>query len=545
MWQLPRIPVEDVLVYLRKSRTDDPTLTVAEVLSKHEQMLDEWVERNMADCGGRIPEENRFREVVSGETIDSRPAIKEVLRLAESPRYKALLIVEPQRLSRGDLEDIGRLVKILRYSNTIVITLQYIYDLSDEHDRDAFERELKRGNEFLEYQKRIMNNGRLLSVENGNFVGNTPPYGYRKVQVREGKRVCHTLEPIPEEAEIVKMIFDMYLKGMGTVKIGDRLVDLGIPAPAGGKWGRSSVANILENIHYVGKVRWNYHKVKKTVKDGDLVRSRPKADEYLVFTGKHPAIIDQETFDAVQAKKGSLPRVKSKKQLSNPLAGILYCNCGAFMQRRQFIKHGVKTSEPRFVCRISRRCKGGSCLASELLDRVKIVLERAIKNFETHIENGTDYSEFEKSQKLVEMYKQRLAELEDDEADYWEKYTLEGMPKRVFDRKIKEITDERATLEQNICMIEDSIPEPINIEEKIADFKTALNMMEHPDADITLLNAALKKCIKRISYYRPRREADMLFNAASFELRVDLAVPSEFQSEFTINSGELLINSEE
>lgn len=174
MWQLPPLSPENILKYLRKSRTDDPMLTVEEVLSKHEQMLDDWVRQKFPGAPG-IPEENCYREVVSGETIESRPKVQELLRQIESPKYKAILIVEPQRLSRGDLEDIGRLVKLLRYSNTIVITLQYSYDLRDERDRDMFERELKRGNEFLEYQKRVMGNGRLLSVQNGNFIGQKPP----------------------------------------------------------------------------------------------------------------------------------------------------------------------------------------------------------------------------------------------------------------------------------------------------------------------------------------------------------------------------------
>ena len=145
---------EEIIIYLRKSRSDDPLLTVEEVLSKHETILDEWAEKHL---GGKIPEENRFREVVSGETIADRPEIQKVLKLIESPKYKAVLIVEVQRLSRGDLEDAGRLIKLFRYSNTFAITPPKTYDLRDEYDRDMFERELKRGNEFLEYQKKIMN----------------------------------------------------------------------------------------------------------------------------------------------------------------------------------------------------------------------------------------------------------------------------------------------------------------------------------------------------------------------------------------------------
>ena len=103
-----------------------------------------------------------------------------VLKKIESPAYKAIAVVDVQRLSRGDLEDAGRLIRLLRYTNTYVITPTKIYDLRDEYDRDAFERELKRGNEFLEYQKKIMNRGRLLSVQQGNFIGSIAPYGYDK-----------------------------------------------------------------------------------------------------------------------------------------------------------------------------------------------------------------------------------------------------------------------------------------------------------------------------------------------------------------------------
>ena len=143
----------EILAYFRKSRTDDPTLSVEEVLAKHEAILDEWAERNL---GAVIPEENKYREVVSGETIADRPEVQQVLKLIESSKIKAILIVEVQRLSRGDLEDAGRLIKLIRYTNTLVITPMKTFNLMDEYDRDMFERELKRGNEFLEYQKKIM-----------------------------------------------------------------------------------------------------------------------------------------------------------------------------------------------------------------------------------------------------------------------------------------------------------------------------------------------------------------------------------------------------
>lgn len=40
----------------------------------------------------------------------------------ESPRIRAILVVEPQRLTRGDLEDIGRMMKLLKHTHTLVLT---------------------------------------------------------------------------------------------------------------------------------------------------------------------------------------------------------------------------------------------------------------------------------------------------------------------------------------------------------------------------------------------------------------------------------------
>ena len=155
MYLLPRYSGDELLIYLRKSRTDDPLMTVEEILERHEQRIREWLGRNLPDAGA-VPEGNFFREVGSGETIDSRPRMQALLRAIESPNKKAIICVEPSRLSRGDLEDIGYLVKVLRYTNTIVITMDYVYDLNDERDREQFQRELMRGNDYLEYAKKVM-----------------------------------------------------------------------------------------------------------------------------------------------------------------------------------------------------------------------------------------------------------------------------------------------------------------------------------------------------------------------------------------------------
>lgn len=505
MWQLPKLSLEEILIYLRKSRTDDPALSVEEVLSKHEQMLNEWVERNLP-CPGIIPESNRYREVVSGETIESRPQVQELLRRIESPRIKAVLIVEPQRLSRGDLEDIGRLVKLLRYTNTLVITLQYTYDLTDERDRDMFERELKRGNEFLEYQKRIMGNGRLLSVQNGNFIGQKPPYGYRKIVIKEGKRKCHTLEPDPERAPIVKMVFEMYASGTSAHQIAKTLQGMGVTTADGGKWVTSSVRQMLTNDHYIGMVHWNRRKTVKVVEDGEIIATRPRSSDYLVYPGKHEPIIDRALWDAVQAMKGKLPPKKPHAKYMNPFAGLVYCRCGARMSRRQYVKDGVERCSPRLLCENQVECGTASCSLQEFTDAVILALEKAISDFDLMMETNPE-EDSSLHLRLVEQLQKRLDELDALELAQWDKYTQEAMPKHIFDRLNEKLLAERAEVSQQLRDVQENAPRKIDYAKKRMNFSDALQCLRDPDGSVKEQNLLLKECIHKIVYQRKKKES--------------------------------------
>lgn len=203
--EIPTFYNYETLEYDRKSRLDDPLMSVEEVLEKHGRLLDDYANKYLS---GSIPEENKFKEVGSGESIDSRPEMLRLLKAVENPKIKAVLVIDVQRLSRGDLEDAGRLIRILRYSNTYVITPYKIYDLRDEYDRDAFERELKKGNEYLEYFKKIQKRGKIDGVMAGNYVGSVAPFGFDRLSIKDGKKDCFTLIENKEQADIVRLIFE-------------------------------------------------------------------------------------------------------------------------------------------------------------------------------------------------------------------------------------------------------------------------------------------------------------------------------------------------
>ena len=495
----------EVIIYLRKSRSDDPSLTVEEVLEKHEQRLQEWAKNNLGD---QIPEENIFREVVSGETIDDRPEMLRLLSLIESPKVQAVLIVEPQRLSRGDLEDAGRIIKLFRYTNTLIYTPPITYDLRNEYDRDNFERELKRGNEFLEYQKKIMLRGREQSVKQGNFIGSIAPYGYKKTIIYEGKKKCHTLEIVEEQAEIIRMIFDMYVnQNMGRVNIAKHLNELNVKAPKGGLWKQDGIKDMLENEHYIGKVRWNWRKTVKVVEDGEVLAKRPKTEigEYMVYDGKQEPIISEELFYAARAKQGRNHRAKPNTKVRNPLAGLLYCQCGRAMSLRTYLKDGVERAAPRLLCDNQAYCKTTSCLYDEIIDRVIDVLEQCIKDFEIRIQNNDDDS-IKHHATLIKRLKAKHEELRKKELAQWEKYTEENMPKEIFDVLNEKVLKEKDEVQQALCKAAESIPERVDYEEKFYRFKDALEALKDPDVPAAKKNALLKACIDRIDYKREKAE---------------------------------------
>lgn len=509
---------EEILDYLRKSQSDDPLLTVEEVLQKHETILDEWDEKHL---GAKVPEQNKFREVVSGETIKERPEINKILRLIESPKYKAVKVVEPQRLTRGDLEDIGRLMKLLKLTNTYVITPERMYDLRDEYDWNAFEAELKRGNDYLKYTKKILTRGKLLSISQGNYISSVAPYGYDKTYVMDGKKKCPTLKENPEQANIVRMIFDMYgNKGMGRTAICYYLDDLGIKPPKGEYWSKTAVREMLRNIHYIGKVKWNWRKTISIVENGEIKKTRPqgKIDEYLVYEGKHDGIVPQELFDKVQERLGNNHRATTRVKLRNPFASLMFCRtCGKVI----VLQAAQKNCAPRMCCSHQSRCGTGSCTFDEILEKVCAILEQCIEDFEVRIEADNSDSAKLHAQ-LIKDLEKKLEDLQLKELRQWEQQSevdeKKRMPQEIFEQLNAKLLKEKEEIQKALCKAKESMPEPIDFKEKVATFKQALETLKDPEADTVLKNELLKACIERIDYYREKPQRISLKGKGTFPM---------------------------
>lgn len=486
-----RRSLEIWLLYLRKSRQDDPKETVEEVLAKHEAILQEYAQQEL---GGRIPEENIYREVVSGESIDEREEVKKVLARLEDPAVKGVLVVEPSRLSRGDLADCSRVINAFRFSHSLVVTPMMTYDLERKMERKFFQDELLRGNDYLEYTKEILFRGRVAAVKRGCFIGNYAPYGYKKVKV--GKD--HTLEIIEDEAEVVRLVFDLYTRDQLTpYRIAQRLNKMGVKAPRGEKWTKDTIRVMVRNIHYAGKVRFNYIKTTPVLELGEVTTKRLKQpdEEVIIAEGKHTAIIDAETWKTACELVARNPRVKHEHALKNPLSGILHCGkCG-----RAMCIHPYKHADDRYECRTQPRCYK-SVKAKELLEAVIVALEQSeLPALQLRVKND-DGNARKIQQRLLEKLEKQMEEYRAQEEKQYDLLETGKYSQDLFDRRNGALREKMEECQAAIYKAKAVMPKSVNFEERVVALQDAVAILKDPDATPAEKNRVVKAIVERIEY---------------------------------------------
>lgn len=482
---------EYYLIYLRKSRQDDPKETVEEVLAKHETMLQEFAQK---EFGGKIPEENIYREVVSGESIDDREEIQKVLARIEDPQIRGVLVIEPSRLSRGDLEDCGRLIRDFRYTHTLVVTPYMTYNLENKMERKFFQDELLRGRDYLEYTKEILLRGRIAAVKRGCYIGNYPPYGYKKVKI--GKD--HTLEIIEEEAEIVRLVFDLYTKeGLTPYRVAQRLNKMGVKAPRGEKWVKDTIRVIVRNRHYIGQVVFNRIKETTVIENGEKVVKRlaQPEEEVIVAKGLHTAIIDMDTWEAAQELVARNPRQKHTYALKNPLSSILVCGkCGRAMNQ-----HPYKHAEDRYECRTKPRCFK-SVKVSELEDAVLAALEEAeLPALKLKVKND-DGNALKIQQKLLTKLEKQMAEFIEQEDRQYEFLETGRYTQDVFDRRNGALRAKMEECRNQIYKTKQTMPKAVDYAERVVALQNAIDIFKDAEATPEEKNKLLRAIVKRVEF---------------------------------------------
>ncbi len=495
------IGLRRVAVYLRKSREDRDAEQKAlqqggeyDTLARHRSTLLEIAGRQ------NYTVRKIHAEVVSGESIDGRPQMVQLLAAIERGDYDAVLCMAIDRLGRGDMRDQGRILAAFKQSQTLIVTPDKVYDLDDEMDEEMTEfRAFMSRKEYQIIRKRL-ERGRHQSIRQGKFVYPRAPYGY----VRGNDSV---LQIHPEQAKIVRLIFAWYLAGHGPTMIAHRLTTLCVPSPLGkSMWWPEQLVFMLRNPIYRGQIR-----------HGHQQRNRVKKKPTEIYEGLHEGIIETDVFERVQAVIGR-PTTPGPKRPKNPLRGLIRC---AFCGRPYQYMPAKYRNVERLHCD-TPGCAGGSLNIAALEDIILDRLSRIYANLTVEPEQAPlDRSGIEAIEMEIDQVTQELAQIDlqrNNAFDLLERgiYTVS-----VFEERQRVLSDRQREIGDRIPALEHDRETQIRLlNERLSWIPTFVRVLDlyrdltHPDEKNELLR-------ELVDYAVIRKEK----SARSFNLELHLRLP--------------------
>ena len=489
-------------MYLRKSRADIEleALGEGETLARHKKMLYDLAAKHDITSEQIIV----YHEMVSGESISERPEMKNLLNDVYQKKYKGVLVVEVERLARGNTKDQGEVADAFQYSNTHIITPAKVYDPNNEFDQEYFEFGLFMSRREYKTIKRRMEAGRVQSFLEGNYVGSMRPYGYNIERINKKERI---LVPNEDEAPYVKMIFDWFTIDRQTAGwIARKLTEMNVPTQKKRpEWNRATIAEILANVHYVGKVRWHKRRVAKEfdTEKGTLGKKKRRVtpDEYKEAPGKHKALVSQEQFDLAQSLFTSSVPVWLTKEVVNPLAGLLVCkDCGRALGYQTNQKRpGVQA---RYVHDALVKCKKKSTTVPNVLDAVCDGLKLIIEDFEVKMTNEHATREADNHAILIDGMEKELAKQEAKKRRLFDSYESdEGIYTREeFIERKQMYTASIDALKAQIKEMKANSPLPIDYTGKIVTLHKLIDMLKDDNISGKAKNDFLKTVVEKIEY---------------------------------------------
>ncbi|ALY08054.1 putative recombinase [Exiguobacterium phage vB_EauS-123] len=490
----------EVAIYLRKSRADveEEQKAIAkgeayDALGKHRRELLSLARK----ANHRVID--MYEEIVSGESITARPKMKLLLENILAEKYEGVLVVDVDRLGRGNKGDQSVIEDAFKETNTLIITPSAIYDLNQEDGEMSVEMKTFLAN--MEYRsiKRRLQRGLINTAKQGKDVGGNAPYGYKK---DENLRLVID----EDKADVIRLIFRRCIDGVGVRFIRKELHELEIKSPTGNEWwGTTMIKKVISNAKYAGKMTYGIKQHKK-LKDGRYtVKTKTDPNKMVIVDDAHEPIVSLEDFEAAQnAMRHRDPRVNAKKRLVYPMAGLVRCaKCGRLMRcqapsnrKHKYLYCGnelcnqkgirldeIEDSVINEISTILARVKieGDNVSVKSLEDERRQILKRIAKIERERSKNIEKkervYDSYEDGTYTKEMFQERLTFIQN--AD------------RKNEQTIDELNEQLSTLEQRKQTKLDMIPAI----ENVLDVYNMTDDAEHK-------NRLLKTVIKQIDYDR-------------------------------------------
>ena len=392
-------------------------------------------------------------EGISAKSTKSRHELNRMMKDVKKGNLDAIITYKVSRLSRN-LSDSLKLVEEIHNSNVKFISIK-----EGEYGTPHGNLQFNILSSVAQYQREELAENVKMGMTQRAKEGK---YNGGRVLGDESKN--KELIVVPEEAEIVKMIFDKYAnENWGTKKIANHLNKIGKRSKKNKEFAQSTVNAILKNPLYKGYIRFNQ------VVDWEKKRRRGKNPNYILTKGIHEPIIDEAVWDKVNAlmqkRSTGTPRQYSGKF---PLTSIAKCpECGSYMTSMYGSKRKDGSKLRYYVC--GRYHNGGTAVcnpntvnADKLEKAVYDRLSKALQSESTIEMIAQNINEQIKQQfmnndqgKETDTIKKRISELESQKKRIQDEvmtgsaiYTAEEAKERISEirEEIKDLSDSLSAL---------------------------------------------------------------------------------------------------
>jgi site-specific DNA recombinase len=404
---------------------------------------------------------------------DKRDNFQRMIAAAENNEFDCIVIYDISRMSRN-VKDWFSARDRLRRAGVKLFSCED--RLSEPDDPSSF---LSEGMKIMMSQHFVMETrrktiaGQGVKAKKGIFLGGTPPLGY---DVEGGKYAINYYE-----AEIVRLIFRLYVVGHGYKYIVESLREKGYKSKYGGDIGSNAIKSILENERYIGVYTWNK---KRTKYYGEWAGGADNPD-CVRIEDDIPAIIDRATWEGAKKRMSGNIKGNNRQRREYLLSGLIRCEkCGAaFHGVTRTSGKGYKT--PYYICSAKhnkKSCDAQNINGNELETLVVAILKRELLNPEfiertadKIIEIASSASE-DKTEKTNSINKE-LVDVT-TKANNLLNALMTGLDSEMAREKLKELENQKQALNETLRTLDRATDKEID--------RTALIAELSKDADVLM-----------------------------------------------------------
>lgn len=400
----------------------------------------------------------------SGTTTKGRPSYQKLYADLLTDKFDIVLIKDQSRLMRNVLDWYQFLDRLVNAHKELYLYMDNC--LYTPNDKFITGIKAMMAEEYSRDLSKRIGSAAYRSQKNGTAYGNSKMLGYRQ---NNGK-----YEIIPEEAEIVRQIFEWYGDGNGCRSILNKLKDKGITSSTGTDFSPSTLKRMLKNEKYKGLLV-----SRKTIRDFETKKVVPtNNDERIIIPNGIPAIVSEELWnkcaeirlaraDKFKLSKNSTYKNKDffERYLGRyPLSGKIICGiCGSSMfhdtsHGQQQYKRNQKIDVSKWNCRNYRhyglnKTKGGcentrvydreimSCLRQIIFDITnqysQSVIQKITNALKTTLSDNGDDSQIKALEKSIGNIKTKVSKLLDMLLDGTIDKSAYNLKKDELDLKLK------------------------------------------------------------------------------------------------------------